>query len=115
MTSPVWTNPANGRSYITVNGDQLRVDALPPEGYRPAGLIGAGHPAIPCPICRHVRGLTRACSDRHLQVNPATGRYRWRICGTGRLWTCLIPVYRGELAHRPNGATEQHHMKGAAA
>ncbi len=109
-----WTNPDNGHTYITVAGEQVRIDALPRDGYRPAGLTGAGHPAVPCPICRHLRGLTTTCSDRHLFVNPLTGRTRWRICGAGRLWHTLIPVYRGELPGRPNDTTE-HHSKSVAA
>lgn len=115
MTTHLWTNPATGRGYITVNGDQVRVDALPRDGYHPAGLIGAGHPATPCLLCRHLRGLLSACCDRHLFVHPITGRARWHICGSGRTWTSLTPVHRGELPSWPNGTTQQPHTKGAAA
>jgi hypothetical protein len=114
MSTRAWTNPDTGHTFITVDGDQVRIDALPRESYRPAGLIGAGHPATPCPLCRYLRGLTAACSDRHLFVHPVTGRLRWRICGSGRYWATLIPVYRGELPGWPNGITE-HHSTGAAA
>jgi hypothetical protein len=114
MTTRAWTHPDTGHTFITVAGDQIRIDALPPEGYHPAGYIGAGHPATPCPICRRLRGLTTACSDRHLFAHPVTGRARWRICGAGRLWHTLTPVYRRELTGWPNATTE-HHSTGAAA
>lgn len=81
-----------GHRYLTVNGHTSRIDALPPDDHQPTGPIPAGYAIAPCTACRKPLARILATPGHHLGC-PATPL---RICGTGKTWTTLHVLYRGE-------------------
>lgn len=121
MSTRAWTNPANGRTFITVHGEQIRIDALPPNDYTPTTTAPGGPAMLPCRICRRPLDIALALRGAHLGCLPEHLAYgRLRICGG--IFTTLTPVYRGERTgyHGPNAprelpSTGSRHLSGGAA
>lgn len=94
MTTRTWTNLADGHTYITVTGEQVRIDARPPAGHQPTEPAPTGYALAPCTVCGQPLAAVLAHWGTHVGCRT-TGR-RLIICGAGRTWHTLVPVYRGE-------------------
>ena len=112
MSTHQWTNPADGRSYITVAGDQVRVDARPPADHTPIPPAPVGMAMADCMACGKPLDATLALRGAHLLCLPTERAYAacLTICGTGRLWSSLHVVYRGERpGHHVPAEVQYHH------
>lgn len=106
------------RHLIRHDGTAVDIDARPPAGHTPTPPLPTGTALLPCRICRHPLAAALARRGAHLGCLPDHHAYGLlRICGTSRVWSTLIPVYRGETLRRARGrvGSAPTHRGGAAA